>query len=492
MNQSYILAIDQGTSSTKSLIFNNLGQQVAKGSIPLKTMYLKDGFVEQDAEGIYQNVWQSIKKCLAAFKKQGGNLSDIQVCGISNQRETFVLWDKNGKPLYHAIVWQCKRSISICERLKNEGFEPEIKAKTGLLIDPYFSGTKLLWLFENVPAIKTAILEGKAYFGTVDTWLLYRFTQGKSYFTDYTNASRTLFFNLQTLKWDTDLLKQWGLENLNLPEVKASAADFGQAQITPSLRLPITAMIGDSHAAAFGEGCFSAGTAKATLGTGCSILMNIGDKPQFADNGMLTTICWSMEGRIDYALEGAIVSCGSTIEWLKNELNLFKNSKATENMAKSVLDNQGVYLIPAFSGLGAPHWDMNRKASLSGLSFNSTKNHIVRAALESIPYQIKDVIVAMEQAAKIHLQQLNTDGGMTSNGFVMQFLTDLLNISVVNIGLSDVSALGTAYLAGLQGKIYQNLQQLASFKQNKMFYNPNQEQVWIQQQYIGWQKNLSI
>jgi glycerol kinase len=262
-------------------------------------------------------------------------------------------------------------------------------------------------------------------------------------------------------------------------------------RLTASISLPITAMIGDSHAAAFGEGCFSEGTAKATLGTGCSILMNIGDKPKWSDNGMLTTICWSMAGRIDYALEGAIVSCGSTIEWLKNELKLFKNSKATENMAKSVDDNQGVYLIPAFSGLGAPHWDMNRKATLSGLSFDSTKNHIVRAALESIPYQIKDVIVAMEQAAKMRLQQLNTDGGMTSNGFVMQFLTDLLNISVVNIGMSDVSALGAAYLAGLQGKIYRDLKQLESFNQDKKFYKPDFDQTQMQQKYAGWQKALS-
>jgi glycerol kinase len=359
------------------------------------------------------------------------------------------------------------------------------------LIDPYFSGTKLLWLFEHVPAIKTAILNGEAYFGTVDTWLLYKFSGGKSYYTDYTNASRTLFFNLQTLQWDKDILKLFGLTHLNLPELKPSAADFGVAQIESLLQLPITAMIGDSHAAAFGEGCFSEGTAKATLGTGCSILMNIGDKPKWSDNGMLTTICWSMEGRIDYALEGAIVSCGSTIEWLKNELNLFKSSKETENMAKLVKDNQGVYLIPAFSGLGAPHWDMNRKASLTGLSFDSTKNHIVRAALESIPYQIKDVIVAMEQAAQMRLQQLNTDGGMTSNGFVMQFLTDLLNISVVNIGMSDVSALGAAYLAGLQGNIYKDLQQLKTFHSDKMFYKPNLEHTSMQKNYAGWQKALN-
>lgn len=506
----YILAIDQGTSSTKTLIFDAQGQVLAKGTEPLKTMYLKDGFVEQDPEGIYQNVLKSVKKCLKVFKNKGFDIAGIKTCGISNQRETFVVWDKNGKPLHNAVVWQCKRSISICERLKREGYENEVKEKTGLIIDPYFSGTKLMWLFENTPlmpsassrlggTVKTAILAGEAYFGTVDTWLLYKLTNGKSYFTDYTNASRTLFFNLHTLDWDKDLLKKWGLENLNLPQLKPSSADFGESTFEGIFKhpLPISAMIGDSHAAAFGEGCFSAGTAKATMGTGCSILMNIGEKPKNSDNGMLTTVCWSMEGRVDYAFEGAIVSCGSTIEWLKNTMGLFKNSKETEAMATAVKDNNGVYLIPAFSGLGAPHWDMNRKASLSGLTFDCTKHHIVRAALESIPYQIKDVIVAMEQDAKLSLQQLNTDGGITSNGFIMQFLADLLGISVSKIGISDVSALGAAYLAGLKIEIYKDLEHLQSFSigipsdnSDKIAYLPNSENS-VLTAYEGWKNALN-
>lgn len=526
----YVLAIDQGTSSTKTLIFDAQGKAVAKGSEPLKTMYLKDGFVEQDPEGIYQNVLKSVKKCLIDFKKNGGDISEIRSCGISNQRETFVVWDKNGKPLHNAVVWQCKRSISICERLKKEGFENEIKEKTGLIIDPYFSGTKLLWLFENGHdlrmtnddlrleeteiqnqkskirnPIREAILNGEAYFGTVDTWLLYKMTDGKSYFTDYTNASRTLFFNLKTLDWDREILKKWGLENLNLPIIKPSASDFGDFNLRMTiydLRLekskivnpksqiiPITAMIGDSHAAAFGEGCFEARTAKATMGTGCSILMNIGDTPKTSENGMLTTICWSMEGRVDYAFEGAIVSCGSTIEWLKNELGLFKNSKQTQVMAESVSDNNGVYLIPAFSGLGAPHWDMNRKASISGLTFNTNKNHIVRAALESIPYQIKDVIVAMEQDAALALKELNTDGGITSNTFIMQFLTDLLGISVSKIGIADVSALGAAYLAGLKAGVYKDLEQLKSFNSDKTTYT-TQNREPVERAYEGWKNVL--
>jgi glycerol kinase len=518
VNPSFILAIDQGTSSTKTLIFDAQGKAVAKGSEPLKTMYLKDGFVEQDPEGIYENVLKSVKKCLKDFKNKGFDIKNIKTCGISNQRETFVVWNKNGKPLHNAIVWQCKRSISICERLKNEGFEVEIKDKTGLIIDPYFSGTKLLWLFENTPptdfgygisdfgnappkseipypksqtpSVREAILSGEAYFGTIDTWLLYKMTDGKSYFTDYTNASRTLFFNLKTLDWDRGILKKWGLENLNLPLLKPSSADFGESTFDGIFKHPlsISAMIGDSHAAAFGEGCFEAGTAKATMGTGCSILMNIGDKPKTSENGMLTTICWSMEGRVDYAFEGAIVSCGATIEWLKNELGLFKDSKQTQAMAESVSDNNGVYLIPAFSGLGAPHWDMNRKASISGLTFDCNKNHIVRAALESIPYQIKDVIVAMEQDAGMSLKELNTDGGITSNTFIMQFLTDLLGISVSKIGIPDVSALGAAYLAGLKVGVYKDLEQLKSFNTDKIVYSIVYNSR-VLEAYQGW-KNL--
>lgn len=488
----YILAIDQGTSSTKTLIFDAQGQAVAKGSELLQTLYLKDGFVEQDPEGIYQNVLISVKKCLNDFENKGFNRSDIKACGISNQRETFVVWDKNGKPLHNAVVWQCKRSISICERLKKQGFETEVKDKTGLIIDPYFSGTKLLWLFQNIPSVKTAILAGEAYFGTVDTWLLYKLTNGKNYFTDYTNASRTLFFNLKTLDWDKDLLKKWGLETLNLPELKPSSAHFGESRFENLFDTPlsISSMIGDSHAAAFGEGCFEAGTAKATMGTGCSILMNIGNTPKLSENGMLTTICWSMEGRVDYAFEGAIVSCGATIEWLKNEMGLFQNSQETEAMATSVADNNGVYLIPAFSGLGAPHWDMNRKASISGLTFDCTKNHIVRAALESIPYQIKDVIVAMEQDAGLPLQALNTDGGITSNAFIMQFLADLLGISVSKIAISDVSALGTAYLAGLETSVYKDLDTLKGFNMDKTIQTPQSNREDVFKYYDGWKKAL--
>jgi glycerol kinase len=331
-HKKYILAIDQGTSSTKSLIFDENGQAIAKGSASLSTNYLENGFVEQDPEEIYQNALLAVKNCLETFYKKGFTEENIAAIGISNQRETFVVWDKDGKPLHNAIVWQCKRSVEICGQLKKRGLSKEVNTKTGLVIDPYFSATKLIWLFQNNPGIKEEIQKGTAYFGTIDTWLLYKLTNGKEYATDYTNASRTMFFNLHSLDWDEELIAEYGLSGIQLPKIKPSSSFFGETTLNGLFKkvIPVTALIGDSHAAAFGEGCFETGTAKATLGTGCSILMNIGSKPLTSQNGMITTVCWSINNRIDFAYEGVIVSCGATIEWLKNELNLFTESKETE------------------------------------------------------------------------------------------------------------------------------------------------------------------
>lgn len=491
MSEKYILAIDQGTSSTKSLIFDNKGQAVAKGSETLNTHYFDNGFVEQEPEVIYQNVLASVNKCLQQFAEKGFDKNEIAGIGISNQRETFVVWDKQGKPLQNAVVWQCKRSVQICEELKQKGLAETIQQKTGLVIDPYFSATKLIWLARNDDAVKTALEKGEAYFGTVDAWLLYKFTNGQSYATDYTNASRTMLFNLHSLQWDEELINSFGLTGIQLPQLKPSSAFFGETTLNGLFTspVPVTGMIGDSHAAAFGEGCFETGTAKATLGTGCSILMNIGNKPVQSANGMVTTICWSTEDRVDYALEGVIVSCGATIEWIKNELNFFSDSKETEAMANAVEDNGGVYLIPAFSGLGSPHWQMDRRASIVGMSFGSTKNHIVRAALESIPFQIKDVITAMEKDADVSLKQLNADGGITSNKFVMQFIADVLQKEVVNIGIADVSALGAAFMAGLKAGVYKNIEELKQLHLTKTSFQYNAESK-ASVYYEGWKNNL--
>jgi glycerol kinase len=474
------------------LIFDEAGIAVAKGSEPLHTTYLDNGFVEQDAGEIFQNVLASVKKCLDEFVSKGFDTNAIVSIGISNQRETFVVWDKNGKPLHNAVVWQCKRSLQICENLKQRNLSQVINQKTGLVIDPYFSATKMMWLVQNNTVVKEAIQSSNAFFGTIDTWLLYKLTNGKEYLTDYTNASRTLLFNLHSLQWDDELIHEFGLTGINLPVIKPSSALFGETNCNGLLQnaIPVTALIGDSHAAAFGEGFFEKGSAKATMGTGCSILMNIGNKPVHSQNGMVTTICWSTEGRIDYALEGVIVSCGATIEWLKNELNLFSDSKETASMANAVADNGGVYLIPAFSGLGSPHWDMERKASLTGMTFGTTKNHLVRAALESIPYQIKDVIVAMEKDAGILLSALMANGGIASNPFVMQFLADLLQKNVASIGMPDVSALGAAYLAGLKAGVYESIEQIKKLNAEKSFYSPATGSAKVIEGYAGWQKAI--
>jgi len=487
--ETYILAVDQGTSSTKTIIFNATGEVVAKATEPLKTIYGEGGFVEQDAEDIYLNVLTSVKKCIEDFKGTGASVNNIKTCGISNQRETFVVWDENGIPLHNAVVWQCKRSIAVCEKLKQiEGLEDTIKDSTGLIIDPYFSGTKLIWLYENDLKIKQAVDSGKAWFGTVDTWLLFKLSGGKQYLTDHTNASRTLFFNLHTLQWDRSLLKQFGLENLNLPQIKSSAFDFGESDFDGlfDISVKIGSMIGDSHAAAFGEGCIVPGTAKATLGTGCSVLMNIGVEPKPSASGMVTTICWSTPERVDYALEGVIVSCGATIEWLKNELGLFIDSKLTEEMAKAVADNNGVYIVPAFSGLGAPHWDMNRRASIHGLSFDCGKNHIVRAALESIAYQVKDVIDAMQQDTGLPLQSLMVNGGISANKFVLQLIADLLACEVVNNEMPDASALGAALLAGITAGIVKMGESVHQSRQHKIAYSSGAFSNNAKQHYAEW------
>jgi len=488
-----ILAIDQGTSSTKTFIFDTNGKAVCKASEALQTYYPEGSMVEQKPEEIYHNVLSSVKQCLSSFQAKGGNLSEIKTCGISNQRETFVLWNKEGTPLYNAIVWQCKRSIDICKRLTKQELSTKINEKTGLIIDPYFSGTKVIWLYENLAHIKESIDRGEAYFGNIDTWLLYKLTNGKSYFTDYTNASRTLFFNLETLAWDRELLDIFGLSNLNLPTVKPSSSMFGSTNLEGLLdhNIDINALIGDSQSAAFGETCFDKGSVKATLGTGCSILMNIGSEPKTSHNGMITTVCWSTKDRVDYALEGIIVSAGSTIEWVRNQLNLFNNTNELEQICTSLKDNGGVYVIPAFSGLGAPHWKMNRKASIEGLSFDSNKKHIIRAAVESVPYQIKDVIEAMEKDAGTPLSELKIDGGMTNNKFVTQFLADLLDRKVTTIKIADVSALGAAYLAGLKCGIYKSLEQLKSFNKNtgSTFSGPNSK--YVKTAYSSWQSIIS-
>lgn len=492
MSKSYILSIDQGTSGTKAIIFDEFGKVVIKTTEPLKSYYPTPSFVEQDPNEIYQSVINAVKNCISKFNEQfPSEEQNIVSCGISNQRETFVLWDKNGKPLHNAVVWQCKRSVEVCERLKENNLESDINKSTGLTIDPYFSATKVTWLYENNPKVKDAIDAGNAFFGTVDTWLLYKLTGGKSYKTEYTNASRTLFFNIYNLIWDDALLKAFKIENINLPEVTFSSDYFGDSSFEGTFNkpLPITGIIGDSQAAFFGEECFSNGMAKATLGTGSSILWNTENLSKHVENGMLTTIGWSINGQVNYALEGVIVSCGSTLEWLKNQLNTFSSHNDIEPMATSLETNEGVYLIPAFSGMGAPYWQKDWKASIHGLTFGTTKEHLVRAALESIAFQVKDVIHSIEVETNTSLKELKVNGGITTNEFLMQFIADLLKTPITNMGITDVSAWGAALISGLGVKLWSNLEELPKLPPEMIKqYSPNLNDEKASSSYLGWQK----
>ena len=490
MSKSYILSIDQGTSGTKAIIFDEFGTVIIKTIEPLKSYYPTPSFVEQDPQEIYESVIKAVKNCIKKFNDSfPEEKHKIVSCGISNQRETFVLWDKNGKPLHNAVVWQCKRSVEVCERLKENNLEENIQTSTGLTIDPYFSATKVIWLYENNATVKKAIDKGEAYFGTVDTWLLYKLTNGSVFKTEYTNASRTLFYNIYNLEWDASLLKAFNIDSLNLPEVTFSSDYFGDSTFenTLSIALPITGIIGDSQAAFFGEECFTNGMAKATLGTGSSILWNAKNLNKITDNGMLTTIGWSLEGQVNYALEGVIVSCGSTIEWLKNQLAIFTSYDQIEPMATSLETNEDVYLVPAFSGMGAPYWQKEWKASIHGLTFGTTKEHLVRAALESIAFQLKDVIFSIEKETKTQLKELKVNGGITANKFLMQFIADLLKTPITNMGITDVSAWGAALISGLGVKLWTNIDEIPKLPADKIKkYQPNLNSENIDNSYLNW------
>lgn len=488
MNEPCILAIDQGTSGSKAVIFTPAGEILSKETVPLVSTYPRPGFVEQDPEEIYAGVLEAVRKTVDSFRAAGGDPSRLAACGISNQRETALLFDKEGRSLRPAMVWQCKRSVETCARLEAEGAAEELNRRTGLIIDPYFSGTKLSWIMEHEPETAARIRRGEALFGTVDTWLVYRLTRGAVYASDYTNASRTLLMNLSDLAWDEAMISMLGVEGIQLPELRSSSAGYGETDFEGILPrpVPITAVVGDSHAAAFGERCFAPGEAKATLGTGSSILMNTGGERKHSARGMVSTVCWSAGSRVDYALEGIIVSCGSTITWLRDQLGLFAESGETEGLARSVDDNGGVYLIPAFSGLGAPHWKPAAKGSIVGLTFASAKDHLVRAGLESVIFQIKDVIAAMEADSGIRLSALKLDGGLTANRFVLEGIASLLDTTASAIQLTEASALGAAFLAGLGSGVYKSIEEIGKIAYTSDDYRPATDET-LESAYREWQ-----
>lgn len=487
MLEKYILAIDQSTSATKVMLFDAKASLVQRVSFPHGQYYPAEGFVEHDPEEIFANTVKGMSEVMQLAGKQAANLAAVS---ITNQRETILIWDKTtGKPIANAAVWQCQRGIDFCKRLKENGFCPKIEQKTGLMIDPYFSASKLHWMINHVEGASEKAKKGELLLGTMDCWLLWKLTNGKVHATDYSNACRTMIFNINTLKWDDELIDLFDLQPSMFPEVKFSDQIFGYTE--PSVvfgqPIPISGLLGDSHAAFFGQNCFEVGMAKATYGTGSSIMMNIGNQPLTAPKGLVTSIGWGRAGKIDYVFEGNIHCTGDTINWLVNDAELISNAAEAERLALSVKDNNQVYFVPSFVGLGAPYWDNQARACISGMSRNTKKAHIVRAALESIAYQVKDLIDLMAENAAVPFLDIRVDGGPTRNNFLMQFQSDILRKEVIRSNIEEISAMGSAFMAGLACGFWKDLSEISSLRKADKTYIPAMSSDEINNLYSGWQ-----
>lgn len=485
--EKYILAIDQGTTSSRAIVFNKQGKIISQAQYEFTQYFPEPGYVLHDPIEIWDSVTVCISECLMKAKISPNQIASI---GITNQRETTVVWDKTtGKPVYKAIVWQSKQTSSICEELKQKGYEKTVKSKTGLLVDPYFSGTKIKWILDNVKGAREKAEKGMLLFGTIDTWIVWNLTNGKQHVTDYSNASRTLLFNIFDLKWDEDLCKMLSIPMSMLPNVKPSSTVFGHTakNVFYGHEIPIGGIAGDQQAALFGQTCFNVGDVKNTYGTGCFILMNTGTKPTISNKGLLTTIAWGIDGEVTYALEGSIFVAGSAVQWLRDGLKIIYKSFETETYAKSCETNLGVYFVPAFVGLGTPYWDKDAKGAIFGITRGTKREHLIRATLEAIAYQTKDVIKAMEAESKIKLNRLRVDGGASQNDFLMQFQSDILNTYIDKPITSETTALGAAYLAGLSVKLWtkEDIKQMWGIDK---IYKPVLSEKCRKQLYSGWQK----
>ena len=447
MNQ-YILALDQGTTSSRAIIFDKKGSIVSVAQKEFTQYFPQPGWVEHDANEIWST---QFSVAIEAITKAGLSVEDIAAIGITNQRETTVVWERStGKPIYNAIVWQDGRTAAFCDELKAQGLEKMIQQKTGLIVDAYFSGTKVKWILDNVPGARQKAINGELAFGTIDTWLVWNLTKGQIHATDVSNASRTMLCNIHTLQWDGELEKILGVPGNMLPQIRSSSEVYGYTQnIMNAVNVPIAGIAGDQQSALFGQMCTQPGMVKNTYGTGCFMLMNTGELPVFSNNNLLTTVAWKVNGITQYALEGSVFIAGAVVQWLRDGLGIIKNSAEVEKLATSVTDNDGVYMVPAFTGLGAPHWNQDAKGTMFGLSRGSNAGHIARAALESIAYQTMDVLKAMEADSGISIKELRVDGGATANDLLMQFQADILNTKVLRPTVTETTALGAAYLAGL-------------------------------------------
>lgn len=488
MEEKYILSLDQGTTSTRAILFNKKGEIVHSAQKEFTQYFPKPGWVEHNAN----EIWGSVLAVIAGVLTESGvRPEQIAGIGITNQRETAVVWDREtGKPVYNAIVWQSRQTSGICDELIAQGYNTLFREKTGLLIDAYFSGTKVKWILDNVEGAREKAKQGKLLFGTIDTWLIWKLSGGKVHVTDYSNASRTLMFNIFELKWDEELLDILGVPKSMLPAVKSSSEIYGTTVNYHFFgqEIPIAGAAGDQQAALFGQACFEKGMAKNTYGTGCFMLMNTGEKAVRSEHGLLTTIAWGLDGKVEYALEGSIFVAGSAIQWLRDGLRMLQDAKHSERLARKVASTDGVYVVPAFVGLGTPYWDSDVRGAVFGLTRGTTKEHFVRATLESLAYQTKDVLAVMEADSGIEVKTLRVDGGAVKNDFLMQFQSDILNVPVERPVVNETTALGAAYLAGLATGFWSNQEEISNQWAIDSGFQPNLAEETREELYKGWQK----
>lgn len=486
--ENFILAIDQGTTSTRAILFNKKGEIVHVAQQEFTQIFPQPGWVEHNANEIWGSVLAVMATVLAEVNVKPEQIAGI---GITNQRETAVVWDKEtGNPIYNAIVWQSRQTAQICEELKAQGYDQLFREKTGLLIDAYFSGTKVKWILDHVEGAREKAEQGKLLFGTIDTWLIWKLSGGRAHVTDYTNASRTLMYNIYELKWDDELLDILGVPKSMLPEVRPSSEIYANTIDYHFFghQVPIAGVAGDQQAALFGQACYQEGMAKNTYGTGCFMLMNTGEKAVKSEHGLLTTIAWGLDGKVEYALEGSIFVAGSAIQWLRDGLRMFKEAKDSEAYAARVSSTDGVYMVPAFVGLGTPYWDSDVRGAVFGLTRGTSKEHFIRATLESLAYQTRDVLSAMEQDSGIALKTLRVDGGAVQNNFLMQFQSDILNVPVERPIVSETTALGAAYLAGLAVGYWESQEKIAKQWVIDKKFEPGMSDFEREKLYEGWKK----
>ena len=483
----FIMALDAGTTSNRAILFNHDGKIVSVAQREFTQIYPKPGWVEHDAKEIWSTMLGVAVECIA---KAGVSAEDVAGIGITNQRETTIVWDKNtGEPVYNAIVWQCRRTAEYSDSLKEKGLEDKIREKTGLVIDAYFSATKLRWILNNVEGARERAEKGELLFGTVDTWLVWKLTHGRVHVTDYSNASRTMMYNINELKWDDEILDELEIPKSMLPEVKDSSCIYGHAsKHILGREIPIAGIAGDQQAALFGQQCWNKGNAKNTYGTGCFLLMNTGDSPVFSNNGLVTTIGWGIDGKVQYALEGSVFIAGASIQWLRDEMRLIDSAEDSEYMALKVEDTNGCYVVPAFTGLGAPYWNQYARGTIVGITRGVNKYHIIRATLESIAYETNDVLSAMEKDSGVKLNELKVDGGASANNFLMQTQADIINATVVRPNCLESTAMGAAFLAGLAVGYWDSRDELRTVVSIDKVYKPMVAEEVRAAKIAGWRK----